>query len=103
MGKAVLDMQAKATSEEIQIPGGTMHYTFDIHALALIAWNPEPVHHYRDTNYLSHRIDDGLGSWRMELLLPTLTSTLLKPKSPPWAPGWPGAITCRQPRSTYRD
>eukprot|EP00965_Chrysotila_dentata_P258171 6213128-Pleurochrysis_carterae.AAC.1 len=36
-------MQAKAISEEIQIPGGTMHYTFDIHALALIAWNPEPL------------------------------------------------------------
>eukprot|EP00965_Chrysotila_dentata_P166712 5505068-Pleurochrysis_carterae.AAC.1 len=66
MGKAVLNMQAKATSEEIQIPGETMHYTFDIQALALIAWNPEPVHHYRDTNYLSHRLDDGLGNWRME-------------------------------------
>eukprot|EP00959_Pyramimonas_sp_CCMP1952_P368552 7720005-Pyramimonas_sp.AAC.1 len=66
MGKAVLDMQAKATSEEIQIPGGTMHYAFGIQALALIAWNPEPVPHYRDTNHLSHRIEDGLGSWRME-------------------------------------
>eukprot|EP00965_Chrysotila_dentata_P090419 2983231-Pleurochrysis_carterae.AAC.1 len=43
-----------------------MHYTFDIQALALIAWNPEPVHLYRDTNYLSHRINDSFGSWRME-------------------------------------
>eukprot|EP00965_Chrysotila_dentata_P126983 4200607-Pleurochrysis_carterae.AAC.1 len=42
-GKAFLDMQAKATSEEIQIAGGTMHYTFDIQTLALIAWNPEPA------------------------------------------------------------
>eukprot|EP00965_Chrysotila_dentata_P022155 733608-Pleurochrysis_carterae.AAC.1 len=59
-------MQAQATSEEIQIPGGTMHYTFDLQALALIAWNPEPVHHYRDINYLSHPIEYGLGSWRLE-------------------------------------
>eukprot|EP00965_Chrysotila_dentata_P121422 4014060-Pleurochrysis_carterae.AAC.1 len=65
MGKAVLDVQAKAISEEIQIPGGAMHYTFGIQALALIAWNPEPVYHYCDTNYLSHRIDNGLGSWRI--------------------------------------
>eukprot|EP00965_Chrysotila_dentata_P017267 573033-Pleurochrysis_carterae.AAC.1 len=43
-----------------------MHYTFGIQALALIAWNPKPVHHYRDTNYLSHRVEDGLGSWRVE-------------------------------------
>eukprot|EP00965_Chrysotila_dentata_P056028 1857323-Pleurochrysis_carterae.AAC.1 len=43
MGKAVLDVQAKAICEEIQIPGGTVRYTFDIQALALIAWNPEPM------------------------------------------------------------
>eukprot|EP00965_Chrysotila_dentata_P116333 3845591-Pleurochrysis_carterae.AAC.1 len=43
-----------------------MHYTFDIQALALIAWNPEHMPYYRDTNYLSHRIEDGLVSWRME-------------------------------------
>eukprot|EP00965_Chrysotila_dentata_P078036 2573301-Pleurochrysis_carterae.AAC.1 len=43
-----------------------MHYTFDIQALALIAWNPEPMRLYRDTNYLGHRIHDSLGSWRME-------------------------------------
>eukprot|EP00965_Chrysotila_dentata_P145354 4800257-Pleurochrysis_carterae.AAC.1 len=62
MGKAVLDLQAKAISEEIQISGGTMHYTFDIQALALIAWNSEPMRLYRDTNYLGHRINDSLGN-----------------------------------------
>eukprot|EP00965_Chrysotila_dentata_P218286 6190501-Pleurochrysis_carterae.AAC.1 len=40
-----------------------MHYTFDTQALTLIAWNPEPMQLYRDTNYLGHRINDGLGSW----------------------------------------
>eukprot|EP00965_Chrysotila_dentata_P109042 3602429-Pleurochrysis_carterae.AAC.2 len=32
----------------------------------LIAWNPEPMRLYRDTNYLGHRIHDRLGSWRLE-------------------------------------
>eukprot|EP00965_Chrysotila_dentata_P052575 1744674-Pleurochrysis_carterae.AAC.1 len=67
MGKVVLDVQAKAISEEIQIPGGTIHHTFDIQALALIAWNPKPIMRlYRDSNYLGHRIHDSLGSWKME-------------------------------------
>eukprot|EP00965_Chrysotila_dentata_P048826 1620069-Pleurochrysis_carterae.AAC.1 len=43
-----------------------MHYTFDIQALALIAWNPESMRLYRDTKYLGHRINDSLGSWRRE-------------------------------------
>eukprot|EP00965_Chrysotila_dentata_P146536 4838569-Pleurochrysis_carterae.AAC.1 len=59
-------MQAKAISEVIQIPGGTMHYAFGMQALSLIAWNPEPMRLYRDTNYLGHRINESLGSWRVE-------------------------------------
>eukprot|EP00965_Chrysotila_dentata_P129537 4282606-Pleurochrysis_carterae.AAC.1 len=66
MGKAVLDMQAKATADVFQIPGGTMHYAFGMQPLALIALNPEPMRLYRDTNYLGHRIHDSLGSWRLE-------------------------------------
>eukprot|EP00965_Chrysotila_dentata_P197295 6178109-Pleurochrysis_carterae.AAC.1 len=61
-GRTVMNMQAKATSEEIQIPGGTMHYTFGMQALALIAWNPEPIRLYRDTNDFSQRIHDSLDS-----------------------------------------
>eukprot|EP00965_Chrysotila_dentata_P206663 6183665-Pleurochrysis_carterae.AAC.2 len=61
-----MDMQANAISEEIQIPEGTMHYAFGMQALVLIAWNPEPIRLYRDTNYTSQRLHNSLGSWRFE-------------------------------------
>eukprot|EP00965_Chrysotila_dentata_P146423 4834692-Pleurochrysis_carterae.AAC.1 len=66
IGLAVMDMQAKAISEEIQIPGGTMHYAFGMQALSLIAWNPEPIRLSRDINYLNQRIHDSLDSWSFE-------------------------------------
>eukprot|EP00965_Chrysotila_dentata_P033599 1118773-Pleurochrysis_carterae.AAC.1 len=53
-------------SEEIQTPGGTMHYTFGMQAFALVAWNPEPVQLYRDTNYLSQRVHDSIEGWRFD-------------------------------------
>eukprot|EP00965_Chrysotila_dentata_P049355 1635591-Pleurochrysis_carterae.AAC.1 len=100
MGLAVMDMQAKAISEEILIPGDTMHYAFGMQAfirhssrgtLSPSVSIATPTTPARESTTAS--VAGG-----SSMLPPKTTSTLLEPKSPPWTPDW-SVVTCRQLRA----
>eukprot|EP00965_Chrysotila_dentata_P080819 2667552-Pleurochrysis_carterae.AAC.2 len=101
MGLAVMDMQAKAISEEILILEGTMHYALGMQAFISHSSRgtlSTSVSIATPTTPAARESTTASVAGGSSMLPPTTTSTLLEPKSPPWTPGW-SAVTCRQLRA----